>query len=577
MKKSIFSKILGSYFLIIFMLAGSILIVSHITIKNFYIDTLTSSLIKNGVTLNLKISPLIKENRLNDLSTLLTALSEEISTRITVINLNGMVLADSEKDPKEMENHRDRLEIREALHGRIGKSIRYSSTLDSEMLYIALPITIEDKTAGVLRLSLFLSHINKLFESIKYKIFEIVLIIILITLLGAFIFSKSISKPIKELTNASHKVAEGDFDVKVFFKKEDELKELSDSFNYMTSQIKDLFFEVSSQKEEISRIISSIQDVLFVLDKEDIIKLSNDNCKIIFDNGEINGKHYWEISKNAELNEMINQAKEEKKNITKRIELNNKIYLASITFIQLKEEMVVLLSDITGITNLEKIKKDFIVNVSHELKTPLTAIKGFVETLDEEENITNKDYIDIIKRHTDRLIFIVQDLLHLSSLEERGGEAEVEKVDLEHLIEKIIRMFDDKVKGKSIKLNLRLINKVPQLSGDIFKLEQMFINLIDNAIKYTDEGSINISLESRNGEVRIEIQDEGIGISEEHLARIFERFYVVDKSRSRKLGGTGLGLSIVKHIVLLHNGKIDVESELGSGTRFIINLPINLL
>lgn len=240
----------------------------------------------------------------------------------------------------------------------------------------------------------------------------------------------------------------------------------------------------------------------------------------------------------------------------------------------MKEEMIILLSDITGITNLEKIKKDFIVNVSHELKTPLTAIKGFVETLDEEENIKNKDYIDIIKRHTDRLIFIVQDLLHLSSLEEGGGGAEIEKVDLEHLIEKIIRMFDEKVKGKSIKLNFRLINKVPQLSGDIFKLEQMFINLIDNAIKYTDKGNIYISLDKDNESIIIVIQDEGIGISDEHLSRIFERFYVVDKSRSRKLGGTGLGLSIVKHIVMLHRGTVDVDSVQGKGTKFTIKLPV---
>lgn len=313
MKRTIFSKILTSYFLIILILSSSIFIFSFRTIRNFYVDTLKNDLINNGITLNLKIIPLIREKKFDDLERLVDNLDREINTRITVINTDGIVLADSENEPDDMENHKSRIEIKEALAGRTGHSVRFSSTMGKDMLYVAIPIEIDNETAGVLRLSLFLSQIDDLFRRLRIELIEIILIIVTVSLLGAIIFSRSISKPIKELTDASQKVAKGDFDVKVFLKKDDELKELSESFNYMTSRIKELFLEVSSQKEEMRRLIASIQDAILVLDKDDVVKLSNDNCRNIFKDTVIDGKHYWEISKNVELNEIINQVKDEKK------------------------------------------------------------------------------------------------------------------------------------------------------------------------------------------------------------------------------------------------------------------------
>ena len=235
------------------------------------------------------------------------------------------------------------------------------------------------------------------------------------------------------------------------------------------------------------------------------------------------------------------------------------------------------LYDITTIKNLEKTKKDFVSNVSHELRTPLTAIKGFVETLqDTNSDDKNKHYLNIISRHTDRVIRIVNDLLLLSKLEGAPGNLELEKVNLKNLIENILKIFEQSLKEKKLALKFNASNSLPIINADPFKLEQVFINLIDNAIKYTERGEIAISLNSYNETVTIEIQDTGICIPQEHLSRIFERFYVVDSSRSRKLGGTGLGLSIVKHIVLLHNGKIDVKNIPGVGTNFVVSLPVSL-
>jgi two-component system phosphate regulon sensor histidine kinase PhoR len=236
---------------------------------------------------------------------------------------------------------------------------------------------------------------------------------------------------------------------------------------------------------------------------------------------------------------------------------------------------VAVFHNITASKRVEKIKKDFVMNVSHELRTPLTAVKGFVETLDEQIDIHNRHYLEIIKRHTDRLIHIVEDLLTLSELEEKGVEAPLENIDLSVVLENVFPLFEQQVKEKGLRLSREIASDLPPLKGDPFKLEQMFINLIDNAVKYTEKGTIVVSLRHKENRIIIQVQDTGHGIPKEDLPRLFERFYVVDKSRSRRLGGTGLGLSIVKHVVLLHNGTIDVESKVGVGTTFSISFPIS--
>ena len=576
MKKSIFSKIFGGYILIIFALSSLVLIFSFRTIKSHYINTLTNNLENLAFTFKLSVTPLLKEQRFRKLDELVKNLGKNIDTRITVIAPDGTVYADSEKDPKLMENHKSRPEIIKALQGKIGRSLRFSTTVREQMLYVAVPIKSKNKIIGILRASLFIREINTLLNHLKIRILQIVLIIILFSLIGALIFSRSLSKPIRELADASQKIAHGDFNIKIFLKNEDELKELADNFNYMTEKIKTLVTDLTLKKEELNGIISSIQEGLIVVNKEGRIVLYNESFKRIIQTDSISGKFYWEILKSVEISELIKRSINEKKNLSCEVELNEKMFLFSITFLADKEEVIMFLHNITEFKRLEKIKKDFVVNVSHELRTPLTAMKGYVETLDGEVKETGKHYLDIVGKNTDRLINIVQDLLLLSGLEEKGIKLELETVDLNHLVETVLKIFKQKAETKNIKLNLISDGEKPVLIADSFKLEQMFINLIDNAIKYTERGEINILLSKNSREVKIEIKDTGIGIPREHLPRIFERFYVVDKSRSRKLGGTGLGLSIVKHIVLLHDGTIDVVSKPRIGTTFTIKLPLKI-
>ncbi len=571
MKHSLFFKVFLSFCLIILSFSILVFFFSFKTIKNHYINTLSLDLKNLAYTLKLKVLPLIEEKDFKRLDSLVKEIGKKIKTRITIIAPSGKVLADSEKNPELMENHNNRPEVKQAKIKGFGKSLRFSTTVKEEMLYVAIPVKSKEKFLGILRVSLFLKDINKLLSNLKNRIFEAVFFITFFSLIGAFLLSRNLSYPLKELVSASEKLADGDFSAKVKFKRKDEIGKLAESFNKMSKELKQLFDNLNLKQEELNSIISFLEEGLLVLDKKGKIILFNESFKKI---AQINpeGKFWWEVLRNPEVDKLIEKAKKEERVSSKELELNGKVFLCSLVFIPSKEELIIVLHDITEFKKLEKIKKDFVVNVSHELRTPLTAIKGYVETLEEEIKGNSKHYLDIIKKHTERLINIVSDLLLLSELEEKGLTQIKEDVNLEEIAKNVCKIFEQRAKEKNLKLNLICENK-PVIKGDPFKLEQMFINLIDNAIKYTEEGEVSVFLRRTDKEVIIKVKDTGIGIPKEHLDRIFERFYVVDKSRSKKLGGTGLGLSIVKHIVLLHNGKIDVESTPGKGTEFTITFP----
>ncbi len=578
MKNTIFVKIFGGYLLIVIAILAITFPLTFRAIRHHHIDTSTGNLKNLCITLKLKISPLLENNQIKKLDTIIKELGRQINTRLTIISPDGVVLADSEKNPTLMESHKNRIEIIQAIKSGFGTSLRYSASVKEEMLYVAVPIENDGKVYGVIRTSLFLNEINTLLNNLKINIIMIAVFIVIVLLIGAFLFSRSLSKPVNELAIASSKVANGDFSTKVYLKSRNEMKELADSFNYMTDQINALFKQLSHQKEELNNIISSINEGLCVIDKEGVISISNESFRKTVQNDTVKGKLYWKVFRKTRFDELIKKVKSEQSSIIDEIEFNNKIFLFSATFCSNKENIVVTLHDITIIKNLEKTKKDFVSNVSHELRTPLTAIKGFVETLQETNNDDESEhYLNIISRHTDRVIRIVNDLLLLSKLEEAPDILELDEVNIKDLIENILKMFEQSLKEKNLVLKFDAASNLPIIKADPFKLEQVFINLIDNAIKYTEKGEVAISLTfSHNSEMlTIEIQDTGICIPREHLSRIFERFYVVDSSRSKKLGGTGLGLSIVKHIVLLHNGKIDVKNIPGVGTSFTVSLPVN--
>jgi two-component system phosphate regulon sensor histidine kinase PhoR len=573
MKRSFFSKIFIGYLLIILALSSLILVLTLSTVREFYRDVLTDNLRNLAHALNPEVLYFLNTGRANELDGFIKDLGSKIHTRVTVIATDGRVMADSEEDRQSMENHSYRPEVFEALQGKTGKSIRFSSTANKDTLYVAVPIENAGNIIGAIRTSLFLQDIDRLLTKLYFHVAQISPGIILIALLGAFFISNSVVRPIKNLISAARKVASGDFSVRVFLKNRDELGELAGSFNRMNEEMQRMFSEIGQQKEELHSIIHSLQEGLLVVDRQGrIIRANESFWKIVRSQG-LEGKHYWEAIRSPQMAELLKKAGSERRSFLEELPLGERVFICSVAPVERGEDIVVIFHDITEIKTAEKVKKDFVANVSHELHTPLTAIKGYAETLLQEVSAEpGKKYIEVIQRNTDRLINIVNDLLLLSSLEEKTP-LELEDIDLRNFIENIVRIFDQRLKDKQVSLVVDIKENLPTIKADLFKLEQVLVNLLDNAVKYTECGEIVVSVDVHDKQARIQVRDTGIGMPQEAIPRVFERFYVVDKSRSRKSGGTGLGLSIVKHIVLLHNGAINIESAPGEGTTVIVTLP----
>ncbi len=574
MKIPVFARVLVGYLVIILALSAASLFAFSDAFHDLYRQTLSDDLKSLAFTLRGGVAESVDRGSPDRLESSIRQLGKELRTRITVIDASGTVLADSDENPRLMENHKNRPEVREALVGRVGRSTRFSSTTNQEAVYVAIPIGEEGKPAGVLRVSLFLAD-SRFPPGLTGRMVRIGLVLSFLALVAAYLISRSISRPIKDLTAASERLAAGDFDTRVFLRRNDEFRALADTFNSMSREIKTAFEGLNRQRAELKSIIDSLKEGLIVINRRGAIVYCNESLKAIIGRESVaEGEFYWEVLAQPQFMELVEKARSGRLNPLEEVEINGKAFLCSATGVKSQDEIVLVLHDITSMKELERIKRDLVSSVSHELRTPLTSIKGFAETLEEEVDEKNRHYVEIIRRNTDRLINIVRDLLLLSQMEEAAVEIEVEQVDLKGLVENTVRIFDGQLKEKGLALALEIEPDLPAISADPFKIEQMLINLLDNAIKYTDQGEVRLALRSEGRKVVIEVRDTGIGIPKGKLSRIFERFYVVDKSRSRKTGGTGLGLSIVKHIVLLHGGEISVESEPGRGSSFLVKLPL---
>jgi two-component system phosphate regulon sensor histidine kinase PhoR len=566
-----------SYLLIIALVIILIYLFSQGTIRNYYFENVKTGLIQIGYSMKPKIHELYEQNKFEELDQLVKRLGKEIDVRITVINANGEVLADSLNNPNKMESHKDRPEIARAFGGEIQHATRFSTTMGEQMFYLSLPVEIRGDTQYVLRLSLYLRAIRELIQELKGKLVALLLVLFLLTLLISWYFSRGFSKPIKEIVAATREFASGNFETRIFIKKKDELGEMADSFNAMVEEQRILFNKLNESREELKAIISSMREGLLVINQEGKITLCNESFSAICGQGELVECSYWECLRIPGFEDYVKQAFEEDNSFNREVELDSKTFLVGFNRIKDMDKLVIIFRDITDFVRLEQMKKDFVVNLTHELKTPLTAIKGFVETLEEEEDIKNINYIDIIKRHTDRMNQIVSDLLILTELEEKNrSDFEFKVINFVEIVENILKIYREKIKEKNLALEVDIDKNLPVFEGEKFKIEQMFINLLDNAVKYTDQGKISLSVKKTEdiNRIKIQIKNTGMPIPKECLPRLFERFYVVDKSRSRQLGGTGLGLSIVKHVVLLHDGEITVESGNDEGTIFTIYFPV---
>lgn len=587
MTKKISWKLFFTYIIIIIICITFTGILAIISLRNFYINHLSSNLKSNATLVTNILEDDLATNNLSQIKLKTKDLGKELEIRITIIDINGIILGDSEKDPALMENHSDRPEIKEALQGKTGKSIRYSSTLEIDMLYLAIPIIKNNQTLGIARLSLPLTEVNKNISNLHKIIILATAIALVIASIISLIISLTITRPLQEMTKVSQKISKGDFSKKLKILNQDEIGQLADSLNLMSEELENKIRIISEDKDKMKVVLSSVIEGIVAIDKEGRIILFNHALKNMIDcsSDRVLEKFHWEIIRNNQLNELLKETLQKGQALTREITLfspQEKIFHASANPLTEKNKVwgaVVVLNDITEIKKLEKMRSEFVANVSHELRTPLTSIQGFVETL-KEGAINDPEkaqyFLEIIEKQSNRLNNLIEELLQLSKIESQKIAMNLQSINLRDLIDKTISEFKKKIEQKDHKIKINISPQLPLVKADPEQFEVVFRNLLDNALKYTpDGGEIYISALEKAENIYIEIADNGIGISAEHLPRIFERFYRANKDRSRKLGGTGLGLAIVKHIVQAHQGTIGVESKPGKGSKFFFTLPKN--
>lgn len=549
--------------------------------QDLYLSSLEEKLVSNGKLLSSMFSlEYIPGNTYNEAAIDYSKIS---NARVTIIAGDGKVIGESSSDSSLMENHIERQEIKEALSGRIGIESRYSSTNKINMLYVAIPMESGVTPKAVIRLSIPLTDIQKIQSQYFNYIIMSVLIGIIFASVIAYVLVENITKPFNELTYISSQIAKGNYDRRIKLDSKDEAGQFADVFNNMAEKLEITISDLSDKKNKLEAILKSMQNGVIAVDNIGKIMLVNPAALYIFQLKEnILGKHILEVFRNIELEDII--YKHEDSN--KEIKLNypeKKVLRVKATPIkdvnEAKKNMgvVVVIQDITELRQLEQIRSDFVANVSHELKTPLTSIKGFAETLKGgaiNDEVTREKFLDIINVEADRLTRLINDILSISELENKKQNIQLERVNFNEEINETHNMFLSLSKLKDINLILKKDENIPGVMGNRDKVKQLLINLIDNAIKYTPKGgTVTVKTYFRDNLVCIDVADTGIGIQKEHIPRLFERFYRVDKGRSRALGGTGLGLAIVKHIVASMNGSITVESEPGIGTVFTIMIP----
>lgn len=509
--------------------------------------------------------------------------AQEYGVRITIVNDTGKVVAESSGAYDEMENHAKRIEIKKALKGEKYSTKRYSKTLEMECMYCAVPVQSE-RFQGVLRVSVPLEELRGLgFGFLESVLITTVIILILILIVAVYL-SNYIIKPLDEVTSAAKKIANGDLQVKIYTRQKDQIKLLADAFNSMTEKLKENLASLYARNGELEAILYSMDNGVVALDQESKIIFCNQEFKALVsrEDDNISGLPIYHVMRNQMLYDIIDKVKKDEESVSKEGQIYGKeeciMKITGTPLYEEKEDQVVgalvVLEDVTQIRKLERMRSDFVSNVSHEFKTPLTSIRGFVDTLKNgaihDEKVAMK-FLDIIDIETERLSNLILDILVLSEIE-NSHDYNVKENDVKEILNDVITLLTPKVK-EGVTLLCETDAYIKPYSCNEDRIKQLLINLIDNAIKYTEEGKIFVKCKSDGNFLYITVEDTGAGIEKEYLERIFERFYRVDKSRSSKTGGTGLGLSIVKHIVEMYNGHIEVESEVSLGTRFMVRLP----
>ena len=514
---------------------------------------------------------------------LAASIGTAIKSRVTLISPDGTVIGDSDVGQTrlaQLENHKQRPEVQEALSNGTGSALRYSDTLRTTMLYSAVRYG-GSTVGGVIRLATPLEHLVTARNSFRGMVGGAAAVTILMALLFSYALSNITSKPLRDMANAAARIGYGENKAKIPVLSKDEIGMLATVLNDMSERIEDQVQRLSTEKQRLDTILNSMGEGIMVTSPGGVITMVNPAFRRLFSiTGEVEGKKLVEISRHPDLQEAFNDlVKPDVSELVREIAIQPGDTILFTHWVPLyvdgsRQGVVAVFHDISDLKKVENMRRDFVANVSHELRTPVTIIKGYAETLLdgtlESDPKSAVRFVKIISSHSDRLTNLINDILTLSSLETKDAYLELHPLDVSNTVAKACMLLQERAAQKKIVINNEIAGGLlPRVMADQGRLEQVVVNLLENAIKYTpDGGTVRLFTEDAGECVKVSVADTGIGIPFKDLPRIFERFYRVDEARTREQGGTGLGLAIVKHIVQLHGGAVSVASEAGKGSQF---------
>lgn len=586
-KSRLWQNLLPTYLIVVLVCALGVGGYTLRSAKSLYIAQISKDLESMARLIELQIEGKDWSDSQKELEALCNRLSRTTGVRITLIQPSGVVITDTWIG--ERGNHLDRPEIQQALAGQVGQTVRYSQTAQEELLYVAIPIQKEEQIAGVIRTSVPMQPIHASVASLYGQVFLVALLATAVAGLMSLKISQRINRSLETIRQGAKLFAQGEFGRKISPPVSEEFSELVESLNVMASVLDEKIRAITLHKNEQDAVLSSMTEGVLAVDMDErVLSLNQTAARLLgVHQTDARGRNLQEVIRSVELERFVARVITSGESVEGEVVLRH----GEERFLQVHGTLLrgttgkeigalLVINDITRLRRLETMRRDFVANVSHELKTPVTSIKGFVETLREgalDDPEKAREFLEIISKQAERLEAIIEDLLTLSRIEQDAKKDQVERVEvnLAGVLEAAISDCEAKASERGVRVLLDCSQKT-QARINPRLIEQAIVNLLDNAIKFSEpKSTVKVSADVNADGLILSVRDWGCGIPEEHLPRLFERFYRVDKSRSRKQGGTGLGLSIVKHIVQAHGGSVTVESIPGEGSVFSIRIPQN--
>ena len=517
------------------------------------------------------------------------SLGEEISARLTVIDVHGLVLADSQENPSSLDNLASRPEIMDVRSHGSGVATRYSHGLGASIMYLALPIEDNGRLLGYARASRSLSDIEQRLSRLRTLVALGAFLAMLAAAVLGLALAHNFVKPVTAMTAVAEGMARGDYNRRLPAARTDELGDLARALNRTAHSSQNRMETIITDRNKLLSLLKGMVEGVVAVDRDErVLQMNSAAGKILGASPETSvSKPIWEVTRVRQVCDTLSRTLKSGRDVRDELRLATRsqdqvVEMLASPLLDGEGELagaVVVLHDVSDLNRLQTIRRDFVANASHELKTPIAAIRALVETLIDDQSMRSSDrahFLSRIRNQSIRLSSLVTDLLTLSRLESSPGDPELRPIDLREPFRAAVQALRPTGEERGIVVHSEVSKSPVRILGDSEALVQLTTNLLDNAIKYTNRGGqVWVRLKTENGEALIEVQDTGMGIAPQDQVRVFERFYRVDKARSRELGGTGLGLSIVKHIAVIHQGQVFVESSPGIGSTFRASFPIS--